>query len=85
MQECGMVRDFDNPSVRLPESVANGANLNPTNEDVIETVSHSSVFGEKRGAVGSEKGVGGGSEVLAGGGARVDGKSLISLASTGGR
>lgn len=34
-----MIRDYDNPSVRLPESVANGPNLNPTDEDAIETVS----------------------------------------------
>ena len=33
-----MIRDYEHPTVRLPESVANGANLNPTNEDAIETV-----------------------------------------------
>lgn len=38
-QDCGMIRDFDNPTVRLPESVADGDNLNPTDENVIETVS----------------------------------------------
>lgn len=38
LQDCGMVRDYENPTVRLPESVANGDNLNPTDEDVIETV-----------------------------------------------
>ncbi|CAN0013511.1 unnamed protein product, partial [Laminaria digitata] len=40
-EDCGMIRDFENPSVRLPESVANGANLNPTNEDAIETMCYS--------------------------------------------
>lgn len=36
-----MVKDFSNPAVRLPASVADGDNLNPTDEDVIETVSQS--------------------------------------------
>lgn len=40
-QDCGMIRDFQNPTVRLPASVANGANLNPTDENAIETVSAS--------------------------------------------
>lgn len=33
-----MIRDYVNPSVRLPESVATGDNLNPTDENAIETV-----------------------------------------------
>ena len=33
-----MVRDYSNPTVRLPASVADGDNLNPTDENVIETV-----------------------------------------------
>ncbi|CAN0427083.1 unnamed protein product [Pylaiella littoralis] len=40
-EDCGMVRDYENPTVRLPESVANGDNLNPTDEDVIETMCYS--------------------------------------------
>lgn len=53
-QDCGMIRDYDNPTVRLPESVADGVNLNPTDENVIETVSKSNtnasslVHGETR-------------------------------------
>lgn len=40
-QGCGIIRDYTNPVVRLPESVADGANLNPTDPDAIETVSAS--------------------------------------------
>ncbi|CBJ31633.1 conserved unknown protein [Ectocarpus siliculosus] len=40
-EDCGMIRDYDNPTVRLPESVADGENLNPTDEDVIETMCYS--------------------------------------------
>ncbi|CAM9745263.1 unnamed protein product [Ascophyllum nodosum] len=38
---CGMIRDFINPSVRLPASVATGPNLNPTDENAIETMCYS--------------------------------------------
>eukprot|EP00903_Cladosiphon_okamuranus_P021964 g20195.t1 len=40
-EECGMVKDFSNPVVRLPASVADGDNLNPTDENVIETMCYS--------------------------------------------
>lgn len=40
-----MIRDYTNPNVRLPESVAVGDNLNPVDEDAIETVRKSGIRG----------------------------------------
>lgn len=39
--DCGMIRDYRNPTVRLPESVAVGENLNPTDGNAIETICYS--------------------------------------------